>query len=139
MIVNNKAFKVVMYALLIFLVIACVMPFWLLFVSSLTSETALAQTGYNFVFTEFSTDAYQYLWGVRGSIGRAYLMSIIITAIGVSCNVVLTVLFAYPLSRKKLPGRRAISFFLFWTRLRRLRSGFRIMRCTSTIGALSPI
>lgn len=117
MIVNNKAFKVVMHILLIFLVIACVMPFWLLFVSSLTSETALAKTGYSFVFTEVSTDAYQYLWGVRASIIRAYCMSLLITAIGVSCNVILTVLFAYPLSRRDLPGRRAISFFLFFTML----------------------
>ena len=117
MITNNKAFKIVMYALLIFLIIACVMPFWMLFVSSLTSETALAKTGYNFVFTETSTAAYEYLWGVRGSILRAYGMSVLITAIGVSCNVVLTVLFAYPLSRKDLPGRKAISFFLFFTML----------------------
>ena len=71
MIINNKAFKIVMHALLVFLVIACVMPFWLLFVSSLTSETALARSGYNFIFTEMSTDAYQYLWGVRNSIARA--------------------------------------------------------------------
>ena len=117
MITNNKAFKTVMYVFLVILIIACVMPFWMLFVSSLTSETALAKTGYNFVFTETSTAAYEYLWGVRGSILRAYGMSILITTIGVSCNVVLTILFAYPLSRRDLPGRRAISFFLFFTML----------------------
>ena len=117
MITKNLAFKIVMYALLAFLVLACVMPFWMLFVSSLTSETALAKSGYNFVFTEFSTAAYEYLWGVRGSILRAYGMSVLITAVGVSVNVVLTVLFAYPLSRQDLPGRRVISFFLFFTML----------------------
>ena len=117
MITNNKAFKIVMYALLVFLIIACVMPFWMLFVSSLTSETALAKSGYNFVFTETSTAAYEYLWGVRASIFRAYGMSLLITAIGVSCNVVLTVLFAYPLSRQDLPGRSVFSFLLFFTML----------------------
>ena len=117
MITKNLAFKIVMYALLAFLVLACVMPFWMLFVSSLTSETALAKSGYNFVFTEFSTAAYEYLWGVRGSSLRAYGMSVLITAVGVSVNVVLTVLFAYPLSRQDLPGRRVISFFLFFTML----------------------
>ena len=46
---------------------------------------------------------------LTGIILRAYGMSILITVVGVSCNVVLTVLFAYPLSRRDLPGRRAIS------------------------------
>lgn len=44
-------------------------------------------------------------------------MSFLITGIGTVINLVMTLLFAYPLSRKDLPGRKWISFFLFFTML----------------------
>jgi putative aldouronate transport system permease protein len=102
---------------LVLLVAVCVIPFWLLFVSSFTSETYLIQNGYSLFPKEFSLAAYKYLWEAMGSIGKAYLMSIIIAVIGVTVNLALTILFAYPLSCKDLPGRDVISFFLFFTML----------------------
>ncbi len=113
MINNNKAYSIFFNALLIFLVLACLIPFWLLIVSSFTSETMLQQNGYSLIPREWSTAAYEYLWNARGSIARAYLMSIIISAIGVTANLVMTLLFAYPLSRTELPGRRFFSMALF--------------------------
>lgn len=44
-------------------------------------------------------------------------MSILIAAIGVTASVVMTILFAYPLSRVNLPGRNFFSLFLFFTML----------------------
>jgi putative aldouronate transport system permease protein len=44
-------------------------------------------------------------------------MSIVVTALGTFINIALTVLFAYPISRKDLPFRKGISFFLFFTML----------------------
>jgi putative aldouronate transport system permease protein len=99
------------------LVVVCVLPFWLLFVNSFSSETYLIQNGYSLLPKEFSLAAYEFLWEAMGSIGRAYMMSIIIAVIGVTGNLVLTILFAYPLSHKDLPGRGVISFFLYFTML----------------------
>jgi len=117
MINNSKVFNVFVNLLLAALIAACIIPFWLLFVSSVTSESYLIQHGYSLMPKEFSLDAYKYLWEAKDSIGRAYLMSVVIAGIGVFANIVLTVLFAYPLSHKDLPGRGAISFFLFFTML----------------------
>ena len=39
------------------------------------------------------------------------------TAIGTVCNLLFTTLYAYPLSRKELPGRNIFAFFLFFTML----------------------
>lgn len=117
MINDNKAYSIFFHALLIFLVLACIIPFWLLIASSLTSEATLVQDGYSMLPRELSFDAYEYLWGARGSIGRAYLMSIVIAAIGVTANVIMTVLFAYPLSRRDLPGRNFFSMLLFFPML----------------------
>lgn len=113
MINNNKAYSVFFNALLIFLVLACLIPFWLLIASSFTSETSLVQNGYSMLPREFSLGAYEYLWNASGSILRAYGFSILYAVVGVTANVVLTILFAYPLSRSDLPGRGFFSLVLF--------------------------
>ena len=117
MINTSKVLSFFSNLFLVILVLICVIPFWILFINSFTSETYLLQNGYSLMPKEFSFAAYQYLWEAMDSIGRAYMMSFLIAAIGVSANLVMTILFAYPLSRKDLPGRRVISFFLFFTML----------------------
>ena len=117
MITNNKFFIGCAYLLMILLVIACIVPFWLLFASSFTDESVLLLEGYSLFPRELSLSTYEYLWAARSGVLRAYMMSIIITAIGVTTNVILTVLFAYPLSRKDLPGRGILAFIIFFTML----------------------
>ena len=117
MISQSKAFNVFVHALLVFLILCCVVPFWLLIASSFTSEASLVKNGYSLIPKEFSLAAYKYLWTARGSIGRAYFMSIAISAVGVTGNVLMCILFAYPLSRRELPGRGVFSFLLFFTML----------------------
>lgn len=106
-----------MNIIVVLLIVACVLPFILLIASSFSSETDLAKYGYSFVPRGFTLAAYTYIWGIKSSILRAYLMSFVITIIGTSASIVMTMLFAYPLSRKDLPGRGVISFFLFFTML----------------------
>ena len=117
MITNNKVFIGCAYLLMILLVIACLVPFWLLFASSFTDESVLLLEGYSLFPRKLSLSTYEYLWAARSGVLRAYMMSIIITAIGVSVNVTLTVLFAYPLSRRDLPGRGFLAFVIFFTML----------------------
>lgn len=117
MIHENKAFKVLTYFIMAFLVCSCVIPFIILISSSFSSEVSLANYGYGLFPREFSLKAYEYIGGVKNDILHAYLMSFLYTAIGTTINVVLSLLFAYPLSVKDLPGRKIISFFLFFTML----------------------
>ena len=44
-------------------------------------------------------------------------MSIVYSAIGVTVNVLMTILFAYPLSRSELPGKNFLSLMLFFPML----------------------
>ncbi len=117
MINNSKSFKFVMNILVILLTLVCIIPFLLLIMSSVTSEDALALNGYSLIPAEFSFAAYEYLASNVGDILHAYLMSFVITGVGTVVSLTLTLLFAYPLSHKDLPGRKAISFFLFFTML----------------------
>ena len=115
MITRNKPFIAFMYVLMALLTIACLFPFLLLFMSSITSEATLAVNGYSLFPEEFSLDAYRFLWTTRKNLLHSLGISVFVTTVGVIANVTLTTLFAYPLSRKDLPGRNAI--FLFFTML----------------------
>lgn len=142
MICENKAFRFVTGFIVALLVAACLLPFFLLLASSLTSEQALALDGYSFFPSEFSLAAYEYIWGVKSDVLRAYAMSFIITGVGTVISIIITMLFAYPLSRPDLPGRRALSFFVFFTML--FNGGFvptyliysQVFHITDTIWAL---
>lgn len=117
MIHENKAFRFFTNLIMIILVCSCVIPFIILVASSFSSEASLAQYGYGLFPKEFSFKAYEYIGGVKSDILHAYLMSFMYTAIGTAVNLVISLLFAYPLSIKDLPGRKVISFFLFFTML----------------------
>lgn len=114
---KNDPFLIVCYGLLIICAAFAIIPFALLIISSLTAESTIIKYGYSFFPKEWSLDAYIYLFEQRGQIFHAYGNSIIVTIIGVVIGVTMTLMLAYPLSRPDIPGRRAISFFIFFTML----------------------
>ncbi len=103
--------------IMVLLAFICIFPVLLLFMSSITSEASLVKNGYSVFPEEFGFDAYRYLWMSREKILRAYGMTIAQTSVGTSLSVVVTTLLAYPLSRKDLPGRNVIAFYIFFTML----------------------
>lgn len=95
----------------------CLIPFLLLVVSSFTAESALLKNGYSFFPSQISFDAYKALLVDSNSILRGYFLSFVVTVTGTLSNIVLTLLFAYPLSRRDLPGKGFFSFMVFFTML----------------------
>lgn len=99
------------------LLCACTfIPFWLVIVSSFSSERSIVMNGYSLWPKEFSLDAFEYLLG-RGTIGRAYLVTISVTLIGTLLAVTITTMIAYAISRPYLKYRNAISFVIYFTML----------------------
>lgn len=117
MVEKSRGFQTFAHILMIFLSLCCVAPFILLVMSSFTSEDALIANGYSFFPSEFSLEAYKYVLSDSTSMVSAYGLSFLVTIVGTICNLVLTTLYAYPLSRKDLPGRGFFAFFLFFTML----------------------
>lgn len=117
MVQHDRVQQFIMNLVMIFLLVICVAPFLLMVMASFTEEQTLIRDGYSFFPAKFSLATYAYLWKSISTIGRGYLMTILVTVIGTTLNLLLTVLFAYPLSRQDLPFRGAISFFLFFTML----------------------
>lgn len=114
---KDRFFQIFAHFLLILLTLSCIMPFLLMIISSFTDEHALLRDGYSFFPKKLSIAAYQYLLLDSDVIFRGYIISAGVTVIGTLINVFLTTLFAYPLSRKDLPGRRFFSLFIYITML----------------------
>lgn len=117
MVDNSKGFQIVANGIMIVLTLLCILPFLLLVSSSITNEQSLIEYGYLFWPKKIDFAAYKYLLLDSASVIRGYMISGVVTIIGTLINLVITILFAYPLSRKNLPGKKAISFYLFFTML----------------------
>ena len=117
MVEKGKAFRIFSNVLMILIGICSIAPFLLLIMSSVTDEQSLVSNGYSFLPKEYSLYAYKYLQADSTSMVRAYGISILVTAVGTVANLLLTTLYAYPLSRKDLPGRNIFAFYLFFTML----------------------
>ena len=114
---SAKRFERLAHTVMILVTICIVLPFILLFMSSITSESALVRDGYSFFPKEFSIHAYKFIWDNAANVFRAYGITILVTVIGTSINVAMSALLAYPLSLKNLPGKRILNFYIFFTML----------------------
>ena len=117
MVESGKIFRCFTHFVLAVLSAAALIPFCLLVVSSFTSEETLIREGYSFLPREFDLTSYRYLLLQSRDVLHSYGISFLTTALGTLSGVVCTVLYAYALSRRDLPGNRFFSFFLFFTML----------------------
>ncbi|MFV0465755.1 MAG: carbohydrate ABC transporter permease [Lachnospiraceae bacterium] len=102
---------------MIIVTIMVIIPFLLLFMSSITDEQVLVANGYSFWPEKFSLASYQYIIKSGEQIINAYGISIFVTLLGTLINILLSALMAYPLTVKSLPGRKILLFFVFFTML----------------------
>ena len=114
---TNKGFRIFANIIMILLMLCCLLPFILLITASITDEATLTLYGYSFFPKKINFRAYEYLFRSAGKIARAYGVTILITAVGTTLNVTMTMFMAYLLSKQDLPGRNFLSFFIFFTML----------------------
>lgn len=114
---SYRTYQFVINFIMCIVVLIMVLPLVLLFMSSVTSDSALVRYGYSFFPKEFSLNAYRYIFASGNTIFRAYGMTILVTVMGTVINLFLSSGMAYALSDKKLPGRNLISFYVFFTML----------------------
>lgn len=112
-----KVYQVIINIILILVTLAMILPLVLLFMSSITEESTLIVNGYSFFPEKLSLEAYEYIMQNATTVFRAYGITILVTVIGTLGNLLLTSMLAYPLSLKELPGRKVISFYVFFTML----------------------
>ena len=93
------------------------LPFVLLIVASFTDNTWATANGFSFFPKKWSLDAYHYIAVQWNTIGRAYVMTIMVTAVGTAASILVTTLFAYAICQTEVPGMKILSFMLIFTML----------------------
>lgn len=114
---TNKGFRIFANIIMILLMLCCLLPFILLITASITDEATLTLYGYSFFPRKINFRAYEYLFQAAGKITRAYGVTILVTLVGTTLNVTMTMFMAYLLSKQDLRGRNFLSFFIFFTML----------------------
>ncbi len=114
---KDRGYQIAANVIMMIWTIFIILPFILLFISSVTDEGVLLTKGYGFFPEKFSLEAYSYIFKSGDKIFNAYAHTILYTIIGTSVNVLITALFAYPLSLKNLPGKKFWNFYVFFTML----------------------
>jgi len=115
--IENKSYQITFNIIYLFIAIIMILPLVLLFVSSITDNNALIANGYSFFPAKLSLEAYGYMLTNSSTIVRAYMITIIVTALGTFIGLAITTMMSFALSIRNLPGNRIISFLVFFTML----------------------
>ena len=105
------------HAVLILLTLAAIVPFVLLIIASFTDNNVAITEGFSFFPSKWSTDAYQYIVTEKDTMLRAYGITIVVTLIGTTLGLLISVMLAYSLANSDLPGRNFMTFFVTLTML----------------------
>ncbi len=114
---EEKTMQALAHVVMIVLSVLAVVPFLLLISASFTKETVAVKYGYKFIPSVFSLDAYQYIFKQWAQIGRAYGVTILVTAVGTVIMVMITSMFAYGLIQKNIRGIKVIFILVILTML----------------------
>lgn len=97
-------------------VVLCVAPILLVTAVSFTDEKTILKFGYNFIPKVFSLKAYGFLLSGGGTnIWHAYGVTILVTVVGTILSMLITCLYAYPLSRSSFRYKGFFSFLAYFT------------------------
>lgn len=110
------AFRIVNGIIMSFIVIATLYPFWYIIVSSFSSVTHIIQSQIILWPDGIHTEAYSQIFR-NDLIPNAYKNTLIITLGGATLSMLLTILAAFVLSRRTLPGRTGLTLICVFTML----------------------
>ncbi|MBQ9211577.1 MAG: carbohydrate ABC transporter permease [Clostridia bacterium] len=105
------------HTVMVLLSLAAVLPFVLLVIASFTDNSVAVSEGFSFHPSKWSADAYNYIINERGTMLRAYGITILVTLIGTAVGLMISTMLAYSLSNDELPGRKLLTFFVVFTML----------------------
>lgn len=107
--------KAVIYIFIVMMALFCVIPMLLVVITSFTDEAAIARNGYSLFPEAWSLMAYKVLWSKGGTIGRSYLVSIIVTLVGSFLSVLITYMAGFALANQQFKYRNGFALFFFIT------------------------
>lgn len=95
----------------------CIIPFMIVISASFSGETDLAVNGFSVLPRKWEVTAYAYLFKNPKTIVNAYVVTIIITAVGTFLSVVFMAMTAYCLARNNFRFTKLLTFYIFFPTL----------------------
>lgn len=111
---GGRAFDSLNVLFLFLFSVTVVYPFWHLFITSFSGTDDIVTMGFHFWLDEWHIEAYRYVFN-SNRVGRAYVNTILRVAMGTTTAIIVTLLAAYPLAKRDLPGRKAITMTFVFT------------------------
>lgn len=110
-------FDVVVYAIMIFVLLITLIPVLYVISMSFTPYEEIVRRGGFVLFpTKFTTSAYHEMLK-DGMLVNGLWVTVRMTVIGTIANLIFTMLMAYPMSRRGMPGGKMVTRFVIFTML----------------------
>ncbi|WNQ13085.1 carbohydrate ABC transporter permease [Paenibacillus aurantius] len=104
--------QLLMQLFLLFFAIACIYPFILAFMASISSEKSILDNGYQLIPSEFSMLAYQAVFKSK-YLYTSFGVSILVTVVGTLLSLIICGMAGYAMSIKRVKYRNAVSMFFY--------------------------
>jgi len=105
---SSKIMNVIIYTVMVLSLLACLLPFVYMLALSLSTPQAIIQRKVSFWPVGWDTQAYRQIF-TYPNFFRAYGNTLFYTVFGTFIALVMTILFAYPLSKTCLRGHKALT------------------------------
>lgn len=106
--------QIILVVIVFLISLTCLLPFLNIIALSLSSKSAILGNRVTFLPVEFTTSTYKMLFGNSEMIDSLFY-TVEITLIYTVFAMILTILMAYPLTKKRLKGRGFFSFLALFT------------------------
>jgi putative aldouronate transport system permease protein len=111
---GERLFNVFLYTFLALVALLGFLPFWIMIMAAFTDDMTLRVQGYLPWISKFSIDAFK--WVFSGTqIQQGYMVTVFVTVVGTLSSLFVMSMLAYVMSMKRLKGRNAIAFYVFFT------------------------
>lgn len=121
MVIQDKArfllSQTILNAFFIIMIIAILLPFWMIISISLSNDIDVAHFGYNIIPIKIDFSAYSYMFQDYGIILSSYKVTTITAFGGTIIYLIMASMCAFALARRDFIYRNKITFYLFFTML----------------------
>jgi putative aldouronate transport system permease protein len=115
--VSDRVADAIIYAVLAVFGLATLFPIYFVFIMSITPYSEVMRNGGFVILPHSATlEAFKAIFS-SPVVPRALRITVTVTLVGTLCNLAVTMLLAYPLSKKFIPGRSAILLGIVFTML----------------------
>lgn len=106
--------QVILVIVVLLISMICLLPFVNIIAMSLSSKSAILGSKVTLLPVEFTTDTYKYLFGNQEMMD-SMVYTIKVTVLYTAIAMAMTILMSYPLTKKRLKGRKFFSFLALFT------------------------